>query len=270
MLHMTRLLPRRAQPGRFWEIDFRLQWPGGSCPPAAAMLHVMVPCKRSGSLFAAVSVVALTFPFTVIPLLWADVISQTNSEGRQVVITRDAIVIRQDSAALTYKHFDLKERRVVKAVLHEGSLPYNVARGSADSRQQTVVLWKRFGFIATVTDTAGKTTRVCDAFIDFYPPKGQGSLLKNIPARTDFPVQLANGGADLVSFADISRVEFQGEQLRITTSNGQVKEGHFLMPTQEPAEARFLGITDRYDPASEDVFDFSLPLAQIKQIDFEQ
>jgi hypothetical protein len=212
----------------------------------------------------------LTCTFIVIPLIWADVISQTNSEGRQVVIQRDAIVVRQDSAALVYKHFDLKERRVVKAVLHEGSLPYSVARSSADSRQQTVALWKRFGFVATVTDTAGKTTRVCDAFIDFYPPQGQGSLLKNVPARTDFPVQLTNGGADLVSFADIIRVEVQGDHLRITASNGQVKEGHFLMPTPQSAEARFLGITDRYDPASEDVFDFSLTLAQIKQIDFEQ
>jgi len=220
--------------------------------------------------FAVLRVVLLVSPLTVFVPVRADVISQTSSEGRQVVIQRDAIVIRQDSAALVYKHFDLKERRVVKAVLHEGSLPYSVARSSADSRQQTVALWKRFGFAATVTDTAGKTTHVYDAFIDFYPPQGQGSLLKNIPARTDFPVELSNGGADLISFADISRVELQGDHLRITESNGQVKEGHFLMPTQQPAEARFLGITDRYDPASEDVFDFSLPLAQIKQIDFEQ
>ena len=230
----------------------------------------MVPRKRSASLFATLPVVVLSCSFIVMPLVWADVISQTNSEGRQVVIQRDAIVIRQDSAALVYKHFDLKERRVVKAVLHEGSLPYSVARSSADSRQQTVVLWKRFGFTATVTDTAGKTTRVYDAFIDFYPPQGQGSLLENVPARTDFPVELTNGGADLISFSDITRVEIQGDHLRMTVSNGQVKEGRFLMPTRHPAEARFLGITDRYDPASEDVFDFSVPLAQVKQIDFEQ
>lgn len=200
----------------------------------------------------------------------ADVISQTNSQGRQVVIQRDAIIVRQDSAALVYKHFDLKERRVVKAALHEGSLPYSVARSSADSRQQIVTLWRRFGFAATVTDAAGKTTRVCDVFIDFYPPQGQGSLLENIPARTDFPVELTAGGADLINFSDITRVEVQGDHLRMTLSNGQVKEGRFLMPTRQPAEARVLGITDRYDPSSEDVFDFSLPLAQIKQIDFEQ
>lgn len=201
---------------------------------------------------------------------FADVISQTNSEGRQVVIQRDAIVVKQDSAALIYKHFDLKERRVVKAALHEGSLPYSVAPSSPDSRQQIVALWKRFGFTATVTDAAGKTTRVYDTFIDFYPPQGQGSLLKAVSPRTDFPVELASGGADLINFSDLTRVELQGDHLRMTLSNGQVKEGRFLMPTRHPAEARFLGITDHYDPASENVFDFSLPLAQIKQIDFEQ
>ena len=199
----------------------------------------------------------------------ADVISQINSAGKQVVIQRDAIVVRQDSAALVYKHFDLKERRVVKAALHEGSLPYDVARSSADSRQQIVALWRRFGFTATITDVAGKTARVCDAFIDFYPPQGQGSLLENVPARTDFPVELTAGGADLINFSDITRVEVQGDHLRISLSNGQVKDGRFLMPTKQPAEARLLGITDHYDPSSDDVFDFSLPLARVKQIDFE-
>jgi hypothetical protein len=230
----------------------------------------MISRKRSPSLFATLPVVALACSFTTTPLILGDVISQTNSEGRQVVIQRDAIVIRQDSAALVYKHFDLKQRRVVKEALHEGSLPYSVARSPADSRQQTVALWKRFGFTASVTDTAGKTTQVYDAFIDFYPPQGKGSLLGNVPARTDFPVELTNGGADLINFSDITRVEIQGDLFRITVSNGQVKEGHFLMPTRQPAEARFLGITDHYDPASEDVFDFSVPLSQIKQIDFEQ
>ncbi len=230
----------------------------------------MVLGKHLVPFLTVLTTTVLVSPLTVVLTLRADVISQTNSEGRQVVIQRDAIVIHQDSASLIYKHFDLKERRVVKAVLHEGSLPYSVARSSADSRQQTVALWKRFGFTATVTDTTGKTTRVYDAFIDFYPPQGQGSLLKNVPARTDFPVELTNGGADLINFSDITRVEIQGDHFRITVSNGQVKEGRFLMPVRQPAEARFLGITDRYDPASEDVFDFSLPLAQIKQIDFEQ
>jgi len=216
------------------------------------------------------AIAASILPSVGVLVLWADVISQTNSQGRQVVIQRDAIVVKQDSAALVYKHFDLKERRVVKAALHEGSLPYSVARSSPDSRQQTVALWKRFGFTATVTDTAGKTTRVYDTFIDFYPPQGQGSLLEAVSARTDFPVELTGGGADIVNFSDITRVDLQGDHLRIALSSGQVKEGRFLMPTKQPAEARLLGITDHYDPSSEEVFDFSLPLAQIKQIEFEQ
>ncbi|HEY6290596.1 MAG TPA: hypothetical protein VI455_03415 [Terriglobia bacterium] len=203
------------------------------------------------------------------PLLSADVITQMSPQGRQVVLQRDAIVVKQDSASIVYKHFDLKQQRVVKVVLQESSLPYEVNRSAPDARKQIVDLWKRFGFVATVTDTAGKTTRVYDAYIDFYPPGGSGSLLESVPARTDFPVALANGGADLVDFADVARVELQGDQLRVTLANGQVKDGRFLMPTSKPVEARFLGITERYDPSSEDVFDFSLPLARIKEIDFE-
>jgi len=226
--------------------------------------------KHLTRLLAVLTVGASIWPFTGAQSVPADVISQTSSEGRQVVIQRDAIVVKQDSAALVYKHFDLKERRVVKVSLNEASLPYSVARSSPDSRQQIVALWKRFGFAATVTETSGKATRVYDSFIDFYPPHGQGSLLENIPARTDFPVELTGGGADLINFSDITRVDFQGDHLRIALANGQVKEGRFLMPTRQPAEARFLGITDHYDPSSEQVFDFSLPLAQIKQIDFER
>jgi hypothetical protein len=41
------------------------------------------------------------------------------------------------------------------------------------------------------------------------------------------------------------------------------------MPTNKPAEVRFLGITDQYNPASQQVFDFFLPLASIKEIRFE-
>ena len=44
--------------------------------------------------------------------------------------------------------------------------------------------------------------------------------------------------------------------------------GKFLMPTSQPAEVRVLGITDKYDPAS-DVFDFSVPLFQLRMISFE-
>jgi hypothetical protein len=193
----------------------------------------------------------LRFPVLFLQLLFAgliplqaDVITQTNAQGRRVVIQRDAIVIRQDSSAVVYKHFDLKERRVVKVTLNQASLPYDVQSSAPEARQQIVELWKRFGFAATVTDDAGKATRVSDAYLDFYPP----------------------GGRD---FSDITRVEFQGDHLRLTLADGSVKEGRFLMPTSKPAEARFLGITDRYDPASPDVFDFSLPLSRIRQMDFE-
>jgi hypothetical protein len=41
------------------------------------------------------------------------------------------------------------------------------------------------------------------------------------------------------------------------------------MPTDQPAEVRFLGITEQYDPADEEVFDFSLSLSKIKQVQFE-
>jgi hypothetical protein len=206
---------------------------------------------------------------TPAPCLFADVISQVNAEGRSVVLQRDAIVIKQDSSSITYKHFDLKEQRVVKARLEESSLPYQIQRSAPDARQQIVSLWRRFGFVATVTDTSGKSTRVYDAYIDFYPPNGQGSMVEAVPARTDFPVELTAGGGDIVNFSDLISVEFQGDHLKLTLTNGQAKEGKFLSPSSHPVEARFLGVTDHYDPASEDVFDFSLPLTRIKQIDFE-
>jgi hypothetical protein len=158
---------------------------------------------------------------------------------------------------------------VVKARLLESSLPYQVQRSAPDARQQIVSQWRRFGFIATVTDTSGKSTRVYDAYIDFYPPNGQGSMVETVPARTDFPVELTSGGGDIVSFADLISVEFQADHLKLMLANGQVKEGRFLSPSSHPVEIRFLGITDHYDPASEDVFDFSVPLARLKQIDFE-
>ena len=202
------------------------------------------------------------------PLL-ADIISQVNAEGRHVVLQRDAIVVKQDSSSITYKHFELKERRVVKARLQESSLPYQIQRSAPDTRQQIVSLWRRFGFVATVTDSSGKSTRVYDAYIDFYPPNGQGSMVEAVPARTDFPLELTSGGGDIVDFNDLISAEFVGDRLKLTLSNGQVKEGKLLSPSSHPVETRFLGITDHYDPASEDVFDFSLPFARIKEIDFE-
>jgi len=201
--------------------------------------------------------------------LRADTIYQTDARGRQVIVHREAILIQEDFSSLTYKHFELKERRVVKVRLSQGSLPYSVVTSSADDRRQIVNIWKRFGFQAVVTDQNGKTTRVFDAYLDFYPPGGRGSLLESVPPRTTFPVLVEGGGADELDFSQIDRLEFQGDQMRLSRRDGQVVNARFLMPTDHPAEARFLGITDHYDPASPEVFDFSLPLARLKEIRFE-
>ncbi len=200
--------------------------------------------------------------------LASDTIYQTTPEGKQAVIQRDAIVVKEDSSFLVYKHFDLKERRVVKVRLSKGSLPHAVDTGSFEERQQIVNTWRRFGYKATVTDQAGKITRVFDVFLDFYPPAGRGSLLESVPARTAFPVLLEAGGADELEFSKIDRIEFQGARLKVTLRNGQAETGRFLMPTERPAEARLLGITEQYDPASEEVFDFSQPLSRLKEIRF--
>ncbi len=199
-----------------------------------------------------------------------DTIYQATAQGRQVIIQRDAILVKEDSSSLSYKHFDLKERRVVKVSLNQGSLPYRVAPGTPEERTRIVDTWKRFGFKATVTDQAGKTDRVFDAYIDFYPPGGRGSLLESVPARTTFPILIDGGGADEIEFSKIDRIEFHGERLKVTLRTGEVEEGRFLMPTGHPAEARFMGITDQYNPASEEVFDFSLPLARAGAIRFER
>jgi len=196
----------------------------------------------------------------------ADTLYQISSQGRRVVIQRDAIVVKEDTSSIVYKHFELKERRVEKAVLYKGSLPYEVERSGAQERQQIVNLWKRFGYTATVTDASGKITKVFDAYLDFYPPGGRGSLLESVAPLTLLPIQLDAGGADEVEFSDIDRIEAQGDHLKVTLRKGTLKEGKFLMPSTQPMETRFLGITDRYDPASPEVFDFSLPLSQAKLI----
>jgi hypothetical protein len=201
--------------------------------------------------------------------LRADTIYQMSAQGKQVVVQRDAIVISEDSSFLVYKHFELKDRRVEIVRLNKGSLPYSVETASPDARRQIVEVWKRFGFKATVTDLAEKATRVCDVYLDFYPPGGRGSLLESVPPATSFSVLLDNGSADDVEFAKIDRLQVQGERLKMALRNGQVEEGKFLTPTTQPVEARFLGITDQYNPASQQVFDFSLPLARIKEIKFD-
>jgi hypothetical protein len=198
----------------------------------------------------------------------ADTIYQVNAQGRRVVIQRNAIVVKEDTSTLVYKHFELKERRVEKAVLYQGSLPYEGERSSAEERQQIVNQWKRFGYTATITDATGKIGKVFDLYLDFYPPGGRGSLLESVAALTLLPIQ-SDSGADELEFSDIDRIEVQGDRLKVTLRKGTVKDGKFLMPTTQPAEVRLLGITDRYDPTSPDVFDFSLPLSQAKLIVFE-
>lgn len=198
----------------------------------------------------------------------ADTLYQTSAQGKQVVIQRDAIVVKEDSNYIFYKHFDLKERRVIKVGLNKGSLPYHVSKSPEADRQQIVDVWKRFGYKVTVTDQAGKTTEVFDAFMDFYPPGGRGSLLDSVPARTTLPLMFEGGTPDEVEFSKIARVEIQGQQMKVTLRSGAVQTAKFLMPTDHPAEARLLGITDHYDPASQDVFDFSLPLDRVKELRF--
>jgi len=199
----------------------------------------------------------------------ADTIYQMNAQGRQVVVQRDAIVVSEDSSFLVYKHFELKDRRVEIVRLNKGTLPFSVETASPDYRRHIVDIWKRVGFKATVTDLAGKATRVFDVYLDFYPPGGRGSLLESLPPTTSFAVLMDNGSADDVEISKIDRVQIQGDHLKMTLRNGQVEEGKFLMPTNKPAEVRFLGITDQYNPASQQVFDFSLPLANIKEIRFD-
>jgi hypothetical protein len=201
--------------------------------------------------------------------LAADTIYQTNPQGRQVPIHRDAILVKEDFSSLLYKHFDLKERRVVKVRLSKGSLPYSVVISSPEERRRIVNTWRRFGYTATVTDQSGKATRVSDVYLDFYPPGGRGSLLESVPPRTTFPVQMESGGADELEFSKIDRIEFHGEQMKLTLRDGQTQSVRFLMPTDRPAEARLLGITEQYDPASPEVFDFSLPVTRLKEIQFE-
>jgi hypothetical protein len=202
------------------------------------------------------------------PPLLGDTIYQTNSQGKEIILQRDAIVILQDSAFVVYKHFDLKERRVVVVRLNRGSLPFRV-EVNARARPQIVEAWKHFGYKATLTDQAGKISQVYDLYLDFYPPGGRGSLLESIAPRTAFPIQIDNGGADEFGFEKIDRVGILGDRLSVTLREGKTVTGKFLMPTTQPAEVRVLGITDKYDPASQQVFDFSVPLSQLKLISFE-
>ena len=201
--------------------------------------------------------------------LEADTVYQMTNQGKQVVVQRDAILISEDPSFVVYKHFELRDRRVEVVRLNKGSLPYSVQTANPQQRRQIVEVWKRFGFKATVTDLAGKATQLFDVYLDFYPPGGRGSLLESIPATTSFSILMDNGSADDIEISKITSVQVQGDHLKMTLRDGKTAEGKFLMPTNQPAEVRFLGISDQYDPASDRVFDFSLPLARITEIDFE-
>jgi hypothetical protein len=203
------------------------------------------------------------------PPLFCDTIYQTNAQGKEISLQRDAIVIQQDSAFVVYKHFDLKERRVTVVRLNRGSLPFRVQLSNASGRAQIVENWKHLGYKATLTDQAGKIIHVFDLYLDFYPPGGHGSLLESLAATTSLTLQIDNGGADEIEFGKIDRVEIQGDRLSVTLREGKTVTGKFLMPTTQPAEVRVLGITEKYDPASQEVFDFSVPLSQLKLLSFE-
>ncbi len=198
-----------------------------------------------------------------------DVVSQTNSQGEEVILQRDAIVTHTDSAFVVYKHFDLKEHRVVVVRLNRGSLPLQVQQSDDAGRARIVKIWKQFGYKATVTDASGKTAPLFDVYLDFYPPGGRGSLLESIPALTNFPLMTENGGGDEIDFEKIARVDVQGETLTITRRDGKTETGKFLMPTSTPAEVRVLGITESYDPENPNPFDYSVPLSSLKSISFE-
>lgn len=199
----------------------------------------------------------------------ADTIYRTNSRGRPEVVQRDAILIREDSSILVYKHFDLRQRRVEKVQLSQGSLPYTVVTSTPQDRQRIVALWKQFGYTVTVTDTGGKTTKVYDAYIDFFPPAGQGTFFEAVPAVTSFPLQLDGGGADSVDFSQVAGARIQKNEITLRLTNGRTEKGKFLIPTTQPAEVRFLGITSAYNPSSQDVFNFSELLSHLTDIRFE-
>ena len=73
-------------------------------------------------------------------------------------------------------------------------------------------------------------------------------------------MRFADGGMDEIEFSDIKLIEFQGSRMRIQLNSGASLDCEFRMPTDQPAEARFLGMSESYPVESEEVFDFFLPL----------
>ncbi len=218
----------------------------------------------------AVKWMALAVPLLILGAAVAisDTIVRTNAQGQREVIQANAIVVQQSSDTIVYKHFDLKRRMVVKESLQQGSLPYRAVVSSPGERRGIVNVWKEFGYTASVTTLAGKTTRVYDAYLDFFPPASVGSFFEVVPPRTNLPIQLADGGADEVDFNEILEIDNAGGHLTVTLTNGRVEKGTFLMPTAEPAVVHFMGLTGDYDPASPKVYNFSVPLSSLKEIRF--
>lgn len=198
----------------------------------------------------------------------ADTIIQTNAEGQRIVIQQNAIVVQQTQYTITYKHFDLKQRRVVKVQINQGSLPFQAVTASPAQRQGIVNVWKQFGYTATVVAESGKQTHVYDTYFDFFPPSSLGTFLEVVPPRTNLPILIDGGGADEIDFSRISEIDNSDGRLKVILTNGRTLSGKFLMPTSEPAVTHFMGITNRYSPSSLKVYDFSVPLRQIKQIRF--
>ena len=195
-----------------------------------------------------------------------DTIFQTTPQGTERILRRNTIVVKEDPNSIFYKHFELKERRVVKVRLEKGSFRVRVEKSDAAVREQIVANWKRFGHTAEVTDIDGNSKRLFSLYLDFYPPGGRGSLHNTVPPRTTLPVRFADGGMDEIEFSVIKRIEFQGFRMRIQLNSGASLDCEFRMPTDQPAEARFLGMTDAYPVDSEEVFDFFLPLEKLKEI----
>lgn len=214
------------------------------------------------SLFA-VCLLAASLP------LRPDTITQTDAAGKAHVILQHAIVIHQDPNTIVFKHFDLKHRQVVKEHLDQGSLPYDVQKSTPSQLQEIVHLWRQFGYAVTITDVSGKKHEIYDMYLDFFPAQGSMSFLESVPSRTTLPILYDRGGADDIDFSDSQEIQIQNDHLRVTLTNGQVKQGKFIMPTSQPAVAKFLGITDAYKPESDDLYDYSIPLSQVKEIQFE-
>ena len=200
------------------------------------------------------------------PCSRADVIYQTTPQQTERIYHRGVIVVKEDSDAIFYKHFELKERRVVKVRLEKKTLSYRVEKQGPAAREQILANWKRFGHTAKVTNVQGETRQIYILYIDFYPPGGRGSLHTAVPPRTTLPIKLSHGGVHEIDFSDIKRIGFQGSRMRVTLKGGQVTEGEFWIPTDLPAEARFQGISESYSTESEEVYDFYIPLKKVKEI----